>query len=70
MYRALFDQFGAHCVGKIWRGEDLTDEELAAFRMLLDAREASGNRLLGKHAGPDACIDTVTGRCGIPPLFR
>lgn len=70
MYRALFDQFGAHCVAKIWRGEDLTDEELAAFRMLLDAREASGNRLLGKYAGPDPCIDTVTGRCGVRPLFR
>lgn len=70
MYRALFDQFGAHCVGKIWPGEDLTNEELTAFRMLLDAREASGHRLLGKYAGPDPCIDTVTGRCGVGPRFR
>ncbi len=70
MYRALFEQFGAECVAKIWRGELLTDEELAAFRMLLDAREASGRRLLGKYAGPDPCFDTVTGRCGVRPLFR
>jgi hypothetical protein len=70
VYRALFEQFGAACVGKIWRGEELTDEELTAFRMLLDAREASGRRLLGRYAGPDACVDTVTGRCGLRPLFR
>ena len=70
MYRALFEQVGAECVAKIWRGELLTDEELAAFRMLLDAREASGRRLLGKYAGPDPCFDTVTGRCGVRPLFR
>jgi hypothetical protein len=70
VYRALFERFGAECVAKIWRGELLTDEELAAFRMLLDAREASGRRLLGKYAGPDPCIDTVTGRCGVRPLFR
>jgi hypothetical protein len=70
MYRALFEQFGAACVAKIWRGEDLSDEELAAFRLLLEAREAAGLRLLGKYAGPDPSIDTVTGRCGIRPLFR
>ncbi len=70
MYRALFERFGAECVGKVWRGEPLTDAELAAFRMLLDAREASGRRLLGRYAGPDPCIDTVTGRCGVRPLFR
>ena len=70
MYRALFEQFGAECVGKLWRGETLTDEELVAFRALLDAREASGNRLLGKYAGPDPCIDTGSGRCGAMPLFR
>lgn len=70
MYRALFEQFGAMCAQKIWRGELLSDEELAAFRLLLDAREASGRRLLGRYAGPDPCIDTVTGRCGVRPLFR
>jgi hypothetical protein len=37
---------------------------------LLEAREAAGLRLLGKYAGPDPSIDTVTGRCGIRPLFR
>jgi len=70
MYRALFENFGAACVGKIWRGEELGDDELFAFRALLDAREASGRRLLGKYAGPDECIDTVSGRCGARPLFR
>ena len=70
MYRALFEQFSAACVGKLWRGEELTDLELGAFRAYLDAREASGRRLLGKYAGPDECIDTVTGRCGAMPLFR
>ena len=38
MYRALFEDFGAACVGKIWRGEELSDGELFAFRALLDAR--------------------------------
>lgn len=70
MYRALFEQFGAMCAQKTWRGELLSDDELAAFRLLLDAREASGRRLLGRYAGPDPCIDTVTGRCGVRPLFR
>jgi hypothetical protein len=70
MYRALFESFGAACVGKIWRGEELSDGELSGFRALLDAREASGRRLLGKYAGPDECIDTVSGRCGARPLFR
>lgn len=70
MYRALFEQFGAACVAKIWRGEELSDEELVAFRRLLEAREAAGRRLLGRYAGPDPCIDTVTGRCGVRPLFR
>ncbi len=70
MYRALFERFGSECVGKIWRGEPLSDDELHAFRSLLDAREASGRRLLGKYAGPDECIDTVTGRCGTMPVFR
>ena len=70
MYRALFERFGATCVQKIWRGEPLSSPERAAFSAYLDAREASGRRLLGTHAGPDPAIDTVTGRCGIRPLFR
>ncbi len=70
MYRALFEQFSAECVGQIWRGESLTPEASVAFSAYLEAREASPRRLLGKHAGPDASIDTVTGRCGIRPLFR
>ena len=70
MYRAIFERFGAECVQKIWHGEELSDLEYHAFRALLDAREASGRRLLGKYAGPDECIDTVTGRCGALPTFR
>jgi len=70
MYRALFEAFSAVCVRKIWRDEPLSDCELRAFRAYLDAREASGRRLLGKYAGPDECIDTVTGRCGAMPLLR
>lgn len=70
MYRSLFEQFAATCVRKIWRGMELDDAEFYAFRAYLDAREASGRRLLGKYAGPDECVDTVTGRCGVRPLFR
>jgi hypothetical protein len=69
MYRALFEQFAADCVGAIWRGDALDADEQRAFRAYLDAREASGRRLLGAHAGPDPSIDTVTGRCGIRPSF-
>ena len=70
MYRALFERFSAECVGKLWRGDLLSDAELSAFRSYLDAREASGRRLLGRFAGPDECVDTLTGRCGVRPLFR
>ena len=70
MYRSLFEQFSATCVGKIWHGEALSEPERDAFAAYLDAREASGRRLLGKHAGRDESIDTVTGRCGIRPMFR
>jgi hypothetical protein len=70
MYRSLFETFSSTCVGKIWRGEALSDADLFAFRAYLDAREASGRRLLGRYAGPDDCVDTVTGRCGVLPLFR
>ncbi|MGE0599174.1 MAG: hypothetical protein AB7J35_07990 [Dehalococcoidia bacterium] len=69
MYRALFEQFSAECVERIWRGEPLTPEASVAFSAYLDAREASPRRLLGRYAGPDPSIDTVTGRCGIRPLF-
>ena len=70
MYRAIFEAFAADCVGRIWAGEPLSDAEMHVFRAYLDAREASGRRLLGRYAGPDACVDTVTGRCGVRPLFR
>lgn len=66
----MFESFAAECVGRIWAGEALSDAELHAFRAYLDAREASGRRLLGRYAGPDECVDTVTGRCGVRPLFR
>lgn len=69
MYRALFERFAAHCVAAIWRGDGLSTEDQRAFRAYLDARESSGRRLLGAHAGPDPSIDTVTGRCGTPPAF-
>lgn len=68
MYRALFDRFGAECAQRLARGEPLDDVEGDAFSRLLDAREASGHRLLGRFAGPDPSIDTVTGRCGHPPV--
>ena len=70
MYRALFEQFGRDCVQAIWRGEPLSDTDRSAFSAYLEAREAAGRRLLGKYAGPDEAIDTVTGRCGIRPYFR
>jgi hypothetical protein len=70
VYRALFESFAAGCVSRIWAGEALADQEFLAFRAYLDAREASGRRLLGRYAGPDECVDTVTGRCGIRPPFR
>ena len=70
MYRSLFERFSADCVGKLWRGELLSDRELIAFRAYLDAREASGRRLLGRYAGRDECVDTLTGRCGVRPLLR
>jgi hypothetical protein len=70
VYRALFEEFSSACVAKIWRGEALETAEALAFGAYLDAREASPRRLLGKYAGPDESLDTVTGRCGIRPIFR
>lgn len=70
MFRSLFEAFAARCVQQIWRGEPLSDADARAFSSYLDAREASGRRLLGRYAGPDECVDTVTGRCGMRPSFR
>jgi hypothetical protein len=70
VYAELIDRFGRECVAKIWAGEALNEEEARAFGVLLEARELSGQRLLGRYAGPDPSIDTVTGRCGIRPVFR
>jgi len=68
MYAHLIDRFGQECTRKVWAGELLGEDEARAFFTLLEARELAGQRLLGKHAGPDACIDTVSGRCGHFPL--
>ena len=70
MYRSLFETFAARCVERIWHGEPLGEAERRAFSAYLDAREASGRRLLGRFAGSDEPLDTVSGRCGARPLFR
>ena len=69
MYRALFEAFGAQCVTRIWNGVALSARDREYLTIILDAREASGQRLLGTLAGPDPCIDTVTGRCGHSPTY-
>ncbi|MEX0781175.1 MAG: hypothetical protein WD557_00885 [Dehalococcoidia bacterium] len=69
MYAALIAEFSRQCVARIAAGEQLSDQEFAAFRTLLQARENSDRRLLGAMAGPDASFDTVTGRCGLRPGF-
>ncbi|MBK7126016.1 MAG: hypothetical protein IPI85_08270 [Dehalococcoidia bacterium] len=69
-YRSLVETVATSCVQRIWRSEDLSDADFYAFGAYLNAREASGRRLLGMHAAPAACSDTVTGRCGIRPLLR
>lgn len=68
MFRNLFDQFGADCAQQIARGEPLGDAEARAFSLLLAARERSGHQFLGRFAGADSPVDTVTGRCGLPPV--
>ena len=68
MFRTLFDQFGADCARRIARGEALRDDEARAFSLLLNARERAGHQFLGRFAGDDPPIDTVTGRCGLPPV--
>lgn len=55
---------------RIGAGEALDDDEAAAFCEMLDARERAGRPLLGRYAGEDESIDTVSGRCGLPPRFR
>lgn len=67
MYEAMFREFSARCCAKLARGEELDDQEYEGFSLLLAARELSGHRWLGEMAGPDGSIDTVTGRCGLPP---
>ena len=62
--------FLANCVRRISAGEPLTDDEARAFSDYLDARERTGQRLLGSLAGEDPSIDTVSGRCGLRPPFR
>lgn len=69
MFLALVEQIERDCVAKLSAGEPLDRQELRGFRILLEARELSGRRLLGTMAGPDPCIDTVTGRCGQRPRF-
>lgn len=67
MYEAIFREFSARCCAKLAGGEALEDWEFEAFTMLLEARELSGHTWLGAMAGGDGSIDTVTGRCGLPP---
>jgi hypothetical protein len=65
MYAELIDRFGRECATRIAAGGALSDEEARSFRVLLEARELAGRRLLGRRAGPDPSFDTVTGRCGV-----
>lgn len=67
MYEAIFREFSAQCCAKLSRGEELDDWEFEGFSMLLEARELTGHQWLGEMAGRDGSIDTVTGRCGLPP---
>lgn len=56
------------CVARIARGEGLAEDDARAFGAFLAAKEAAGHRFLGALAGDDAPLDTVTGRCGLPPV--
>jgi hypothetical protein len=64
----LIERFAERCVAHVARGEKLSDADMRAFRAYLEARESSGRRLLGPMTGPDPSFDTVTGRCGHPPV--
>ena len=55
---------------RISTGESLSDADAAAFCALLEARERTGRPLLGRFAGDDDDIDTISGRCGLRPRFR
>ncbi|HKS91416.1 MAG TPA: hypothetical protein VJQ83_05760 [Tepidiformaceae bacterium] len=55
---------------RISTGESLSDDDAATFCALLEARERRGRPLLGRYAGDDDDIDTVSGRCGLRPRFR
>lgn len=69
MYPNVVRAFARECTRKLATGEPFSDGEFAAYRDLLQAYEHVG-RLLGAYAGPDPCIDTVSGRCGHrPPGF-
>jgi hypothetical protein len=67
VFRTLFESFGAECARKIAGLQPLDDDECCAFTVYLDARSLAGHRFLGTLAGEDGDIDTVTGRCGLPP---
>jgi hypothetical protein len=67
VYANLIRRFEAECCARIWRGEELNDAEWTAWSTLLEAHELNGHIWLGPMAGPDGSIDTVTGRCGLPP---
>ena len=66
MYQELLAKFSADCCAKLWRGEELSNDEFDAFAALLEAREINGHRWLGEMAGEDESFDTVSGRCGLP----
>ena len=70
MYAALIREFSSDCCRRIAAGEPLSTVEYAAFRTLLEARELHGRRLLGDRAGEDESLDTVSGRCGVSPMFQ
>ncbi|MDZ7728964.1 MAG: hypothetical protein U5Q44_12625 [Dehalococcoidia bacterium] len=69
MYPFVVRAFARECTRKLAAGESFSGIEFAAYRDLLHAYEQVG-RLLGGYAGPDPCVDTVSGRCGHrPPGF-
>ena len=66
--RPLFETFARDCARRIASNGRLSDVEAAAFSRWLEFKECEGRPLLGSMAGPDGSIDTVTGRCGHPPV--
>ena len=61
--------FERDCVERITAGDALSDAERRRFAALLEERERSGLPLLGRFAGTDGSLDTVSGRCGVRPPF-